>query len=59
MPVTEDNTEHTTEINTQAVTWLVRLTSGDITSDELAALRAGGRPTAVMKRRWPKHVFCG
>ena len=37
MPVTEDNTEHTTEINTQAVTWLVRLTSGDITSDELAA----------------------
>ncbi|MDP0907905.1 DUF4880 domain-containing protein, partial [Klebsiella pneumoniae] len=25
------------EINTQAVTWLVRLTSGDITSDELAA----------------------
>lgn len=37
MPVTGDNTEHTAEINTQAVTWLVRLTSGDITSDELAA----------------------
>ena len=52
MPASGYNTEHTTEINTQAVTWLVRLTSGDITSDELAAFerwrRADSRHEAAL-----------
>lgn len=37
MPTTKNNVPHATNIDTEAVTWLVRLTSGDITTSELSA----------------------
>ncbi|WP_315708142.1 FecR family protein [Brenneria uluponensis] len=40
MPTTQDNAQQKTDIETQAITWLVRLTSGDITNSELATFES-------------------